>query len=135
MSVRKNIEFTSNVSAIAGEGRYLDITVHASKVLSSWKNSLFSFEWLRPDGSIKDLQELSETEQSKRLLIEELLRTNQPIVKPILGIGMMDNVEIGSGRAEFLTLITQGIEEIQVHIPKACEKDFKPFLINANFKK
>ena len=42
-------------------------------------------------------------------------------------IGMMDNVEIGVGRAELLTLAAAGIETMPVHIPKSSESDFKPF--------
>jgi hypothetical protein len=110
------------------EANYVSISVDSPKVLSSWRESLFSFEWLHPDGRIKKPAELSETERAKRETVEKKLSSNQPIEKPVLGIGIMDNVEIGIGRAEFLTLAANGIRKIDVHIPKSNQGDFKPFL-------
>jgi hypothetical protein len=40
---------------------------------------------------------------------------------------MMENIEIGCGRAEFLTLAAHGLKTMPVHIPKSNESDFKPF--------
>ena len=128
MPIEKNIRYIEN-PAVAGEPeRYHAVTVRVEPVLTSWRHSLFSYEWLRPDGSIKETTELSEGEKPKREAVEELLKSGQPIVKPVLGIGMMDNVEIGSGRAEFLTLAAQGVKEIPVHIQRSCESDFKDFI-------
>ncbi len=129
MPTEKNIRYAENPAALAEPERYSAVTVRVEPVLKSWKHSLFSYEWLRPDGGIKEQSELPEAERSKRRAVEELLENNRPIVKPILGIGMMDNVEIGSGRAEFLTLAALGVREIPVHIPKSCEGDFRPFVV------
>jgi hypothetical protein len=127
MQDKKNIRFIENSAAAGRKDHYVDITVDVMLVLTSWRESLFSFEWLLPDGSIRALRGLPENEQPKREAVEEKLRKGQPIEKPILGIGVLDNVEIGSGRAEFLTLAAHGLTEIPVHIPKSNEKDFKAF--------
>jgi hypothetical protein len=123
-----NITFTQNPIAAEEPNRYLVVAVHVPDIVKSWRDSLFSFEWLRPDGKIKSPSELTESEREKRAGVEQLLRSNTPIPMPILGIGMMDNIEIGSGRAELLTLAAAGLKIIPVHIPKSCESDFKPFL-------
>lgn len=105
----------------------MNIEVDVALVLKSWRLSLFSFEWLRPDGSLKALKELAENEAQKRRLVEEKLKNGIALEKPVLGIGIADNIEIGAGRAEFLTLAAQGIAVIPVHIPAANKSDFKPY--------
>ena len=129
MGNKENIEFIDN--AASGE-HYICVIVDVSCVLKSWRDSLFSFEWLSPEGEIKSSEELSEQEQPKRASVEEKLHNGKPIEKPILGIGLQDNIEIGSGRAEFLTLAAHGLKEIPVHIPKSNESDFKDFLADVN---
>lgn len=125
--IEKNIRFTENPLA-AGEGaRYVTIYIRVADALKSWRGSLFSFEWLRPDGKIKSAAELTPAERDKRAAIEKLLQDGSPVLMPILGIGMMDNIEIGSGRAEFLTLAALGVEIMPVHVPRSNESDFKPF--------
>lgn len=121
------IAYIENPSLRDSGGRYVTVLVSVPAVLKSWKNSLYSFEWLHPDGSFKSLDELPENERSKRRAVEQKLESNEPIEQPVLGIGIMDNVEIGIGRAEFLTLALRGIEQIPVHIPRSGESDFKRY--------
>ncbi len=92
MPTEKNIRYAENPAAQAEPGRYCAVTLRVEPVLKSWKHSLFSYEWLRPDGSIKEPGELPEAEKPKREAVEESIKNNRPIVKPILGIGMMDDV-------------------------------------------
>jgi hypothetical protein len=127
MPTEKNIHFTENPLAAGEPGRYLSVHVRLPDIVKSWRGSLFSFEWLRPDGKIKSAAELKPAEREKRQAVEQLIGSGTAIPMPILGIGMMDNVEIGSGRAELLTLAAAGIEIMPVHIPKSSESDFKPF--------
>lgn len=125
MGVQDRIVFTDRAEFSARPGYFKNIDVEAGAVLESWRLSLFSFEWLRPDGSLRPPEELAEAEAQKRRLVEEKLKNGEPLEKPVLGIGVMDNVEIGAGRAEFLTLAARGVRIIPVHIPAACESDFK----------
>lgn len=128
MSQNQNIRYIDNAALQNSATAYMGVVVDAQKVLASWKDSLFSFEWLTPEGDIRSMEQLPPGEQDKRAGIEERIHQNQPIEKPVLGIGIMDNVEIGIGRAQFLTLIAHGATAIPVHIPKSNESDFKEFL-------
>ena len=128
MNTRDSIVFVDNPALQNRSEDYITRSVHVPDVLKSWKMSLFSFEWLNSDGQIKALNELPPAEQAKRRAVEQKLAASSPIEKPILGIGLTDNVEIGTGRAEFLTLAARGILDIPVHIPLSHESDFKPFL-------
>lgn len=121
-------QFTDNPAASGTDRRYIEIKVDTAKILHSWRKSLFSYEWLEKDGAIKALNSLSESDREKRLAVEEKLQSGQKLPKAILGIGIMDNVEIGSGRAEFLTLAALGVKTLPVHIPQGNESDFKAFL-------
>lgn len=132
MSSKEKICFIDNAALRGGSASYIVVTVDAPQVLESWKNSLFSFEWLLPDGRIRSMEQLSEAEQVKRAGVESKLKSGQPIEKPLLGIGIMDNIEIGSGRAEFLTLLAHGQKTIPVHIPRANESDFKDFITDVD---
>jgi hypothetical protein len=122
--------FTVNPAVKDRDGQYVEMTVRTAAILKSWKSSLMSFEWLLPDGTIRALDELPLKEREKRLTVEAVLRDGRGLPKPVLGIGIMDNVEIGSGRDVFLTLAALGHEHIPVYIPKSCLKDFKAFLIS-----
>ena len=122
-----SIKFVENAQLTGGNDRYLSVIVHTGVVLESWRHSLYSFEWLKPDGTIKSIDELPEHEKPKREAIEQKIKSGKAIERPVLGIGIMDNVEIGLGRAEFLTLAAHGVERIAVHILKSNESDFKLF--------
>ena len=48
---------------VARGERYTTIEIDVGAVLDSWRASLFSYEWILPDGRIKALQELPPGEQ------------------------------------------------------------------------
>ena len=126
-SAISSLKFIDNPVIAARQDRYTTMTIDVGAVLQSWRISLFSYEWLTPDGRIKTLDELPQQEQPKRLDIESRLSTGEAIEKPVLGIGLMENVEIGAGRAVFLTLAAHGCKTIPVHIPVSNAKEFAPF--------
>lgn len=123
-----SIKFHDNKAVLAGQTEYIEITVDMIKTIESWKISMFSHQWLDQGGKIKSINDLPEKEQEKRRAVEAALARGESITKPILGMGIQDNVEIGSGRVELLTLAAKGLQEIPVHIPKSNQKDFKAFL-------
>lgn len=108
--------------------KYVILNVDAGAVLGSWKNSLFSFEWLNAAGGIRTPDDMPMREREKRLEVERSVKSGHALERPILGIGIMDNVEIGAGRAVFLTLAAMGHKTIPVAVPKSNAKDFKPFI-------
>ncbi len=124
----QDIQFIDNQAVQGRREHYLDVVVDTAKILKSWQSSLYSYEWMHSDGRIKTRDELPESEQPKRDQAEEKLKSNETLEKSVLGIGLMENIEIGSGRAIFLTLAAAGVQSIPVHIPKSNEDEFTPFL-------
>ncbi len=127
MTPLPELHFIDNPVTGGQDGRYVTVTIDVRAVLESWRVSLFSYEWLLPDGRIKDLAELPPGEQAKRRMAEDILEKALPVERPILGIGLLENVEIGSGKALFLTLAAHGCKTLPVHIPKSNTKEFEPF--------
>lgn len=128
MNTPPKATFTDNPAIASRREHYLDVTVNVDRILQSWQQSLFSHEWLLSDGRIKTIRELPGTEAHKREKVELDLANGRALITPILGIGLLDNVEIGAAKAEFLTLASMGWHEIPVHIPKSNEADFKSFI-------
>lgn len=124
----EQIEFIDNPAISSRAGSYMSVTVRVDRVLKSWRASLFAHEWMRTDGQLKSGAELSDNERAKREAVEETLSKGRPLEKPVLGIGLLESVEIGVGRAVFLTLAAQGATTVPVHIPASQQKEFKNFL-------
>lgn len=129
MGKPETLSFIDNPIVTGREDRYQTVEIRVDSVLESWRLSLFSYEWVAPDGRIKGLGELPSAEQPKRSAVEDSLKNKKPLEKPILGIGLLENVEIGSGRATFLTLAAHGYETLPVHIPKSNIKEFARFTV------
>lgn len=125
----KDIQFVDNPLVAARSAAYTSVTVNVDRVLSSWKSSTMAFEWLTPKGDIRDSEQLSPSLNAQRQAIEAALADGALIAKPVLGIGIFDNVEIGIGRDVFVTLAAHGIAEMPVHIPRSMERDFRSFVI------
>jgi hypothetical protein len=119
--------FTDNPVILGRVDHYLTIDIAVEAVLQSWRMSLFSYEWVDKNGKIKSAGDLKPEDQERRKAVEIALTHETPLERPVLGIGLLDNVEIGSGRAIFLTLAALGYGTIPVHIPKTHEKEFAPF--------
>ncbi len=123
-----SLHFVDHGSLKGREDRYTVARVNTAAILKSWKASLFSFEWLTPEGGLRSLDELPLHERDKRLKVEKHLAHGDALERPVLGIGILDNVEIGAGRDVFMTLAAQGLKDIEVHIPLSAQKDFAAFL-------
>ena len=122
-------QFCDNKIAVKDPDKYILVDVIVEKVLESWKDSILSFEFLNTDGSMRMDRELSPKNQARRVEVEEKIRANKPLERPILGIGLMDNIEIGSGRDIFMTLCGQGYTITSVHIRKSQEDEFKDYIV------
>ncbi len=120
--------FIDNPATAGRPDAYMAVEVRLAEILSSWRESLFSYEWMRPDGTLKDPGELREREFLQREAAEGKLRAGGPLERPVLGLGISDNIEIGSGKGLLLTLAGLGVTTAPVHIPKTHLKDFRPFL-------
>lgn len=118
-----------NNAAINGrEDKYVCKNINITKALKSWKISLFSFEWLDQEGNIKNRAKLEEREQLKYDVVIDKIKNDEPLERPILGLGLHDNIEIGSKREIFLVLAKKELKTISVHIPLSIEKEFDEYL-------
>ena len=131
MTAPDSLTFIDNPAVAGRADHYVTVTVDVGKVLKSWQVSLFSYEWMLPDGRLKGREDLPEKERPKCAAVEQLLEKRAPLEKPVLGIGILENVEIGVGRATFLTLAAMGVPAVPVHIPRAHSDEFSSFLAKA----
>ena len=123
----KDVAFTNHTSASYSSAKYKTIIVNVEKTVHSWKQSLFSYEWLNKDGTFKEIENLTQKDQERRRQILDNIKNGQALETPILGMGILDNVEIGVGRAVFLTLAIMGATEIPVHVPVSQADFFDKF--------
>ena len=121
--------FCDNKVAVKDPDKYVTVDVALEKVLASWKDSILSFEFLNTDGSLRLDRELSPKNRERRNDIEQNIRDKKVVQRPILGIGLMDNIEIGSGRDVFMTLASQGYSVVSVHIRKAQQDEFTGYIV------
>lgn len=122
------IKLVNNTSLKGREDKFTLMEVNLDKIVSGWKESLFSFEWLTPEGQVKVMKDLSESHAKQYQDIEKQYKQSNPLERPVLGLGMMDNVEIGSRKEVLLTLHTLGVPKLEVHVPNSCIKDFQKFM-------
>lgn len=120
--------FIDNPAIKGREEKFLTCNVAIAPVIASWRDSLFAHEWLKSDGSLKPIAELNDANRQKRLDVEAALKEGKPLPKPVLGLGLTDNVEIGSGKDVLLTLASLSEAIVSVHIPKSHADEFKLFL-------
>ena len=120
--------FIDNPAIKGREDKFLSLNVAIAPIVASWKESLFSHEWLKPDGSVKSLSELNDANRLRRIEVEAALKEGRALPKPVLGLGIMDTVEIGSGKDVLMTLASMSEMTIPVHVPKSHADDFKLFL-------
>ncbi|MFA7277067.1 MAG: hypothetical protein WC043_09735 [Pseudobdellovibrionaceae bacterium] len=122
------LKFSDPESLKGREDRFCEVEVWVAPVLASWSQSMFAHEWLKPDGKIRTLAEMSEAMRNKRRAMESAIDEGQTLMKPVLGVGVLDNIEIGSGRDLFLALAARGVTSIPVYIPRSHKSEFKVFI-------
>lgn len=127
MSVN-SIELCDN-PAIAGRAeRYMTVRVDTARILQSWRESLMAHEWLTPEGTVREPDGMNMLDRDKILKVRKALQSGSSLPRPVLGIGILDNVEIGAGRDVFCVLAAMGASVIDVHIPRSNEAEFVPYL-------
>jgi hypothetical protein len=126
-----SVTFIDNPLIAAKAASYESIVVDTALVLESWRMSLMSHEWLDKNGAIKATKDLKPDYQTQQQGVLSAIKNASAIAKPVLGIGIYENVEIGIGRDVFLTLASLGMAQIPVHIPASMAKEFKPFAVKA----
>lgn len=120
--------FHDNAALNGREDKFITVDALVAPVLASWRESIFAHEWLNQDGKIRNPSEMTETVKSRREDVEKLVESEESLERPVLGIGILDNIEIGAGKDLFLVLASKGIDKISVHIPKTHMEDFRLFI-------
>lgn len=110
--------FEKNPNIENDEKSFITMTINIQKVIESFSHSVFAYEWINIEtGHLKSLSELGQKQKDERLEIENMIKNGHPIPQPILGIGLMDHIEIGTGKAIIMTLAAHEITEMPVHVP------------------
>lgn len=107
---------------------YIDVIVDVPKAIESYRLSLMSFEVLDRDGKVRDDNDLDVAEQATRQHIREKIKNKTPFEKPIIGLGLGDNFEIGIGRSLFTTLAFEGYLGVPVHVRKSHLEHLQTFV-------
>lgn len=117
-----------NPSFEAQKERYEKVCLDSHAVVEAWRRSLFSHEWLYPDGRFRVHADMKESLRLQRVALEAAIKAGKPLDRPLLGLGLIDGVEIAYARAEFLTLAALGVARIEVYIPCADRNVFTTML-------
>lgn len=123
-------QFADHPSLKGREEKFTVAVANVQAVMESWKSSLFSHEWLDNRGELKPEAQMSTKVRDKRMEIEAFLNSSEVIPRPVLGLGILDNVEIGAGKEIFLLLAGKGFSQIEVHVPATQIKELQGFLVD-----
>lgn len=126
----KDPVFTDNPVAVSQPTRYAELVVDATKVLQDWRASLLAHELVDSNGFVKGDEDLTESRLEKRMVIRRKLQSGELLEKPVLGIGMFDNVEVGAGSDVLATLVMEGHTVLPVHVRTSQLGDFAAFKID-----
>lgn len=119
--------FTDNPAALAQPDRYVALMVDAARVLQGWRASLMAHELVDANGLVKGDDDLSESRREKRAAIRRRLQAGEALEKPVLGIGIFDNIEIGAGADTLAALVMEGVSIIPVHVRASQLAEFEIF--------
>lgn len=121
-------QFDDHPSVGANKDAYIDGILDLTKALPSWRQSLLAHKWLTADGAAKPSETLGAEQKAKYDEYESALQNGVPLPKPIIGIGMVDNIEVGSGAAVVLLMAHKGAGTLPVHIRAAQSKKLMKFM-------
>jgi hypothetical protein len=125
---KSTLHFIDNKAIKGREDKFTTVTVSLAPVLAAWKESLFAHEWITKDGLPKPVEQLSDIVREKREAVERHLKEGAMLERPVLGLGILDNLEIGAGKDVLITLAAHHHEIISVHIPTSHMSDFRLFI-------
>lgn len=124
----QTITFTDNPAIESRMERYVTLELSTARVLAGWRSSLMAHEWLDANGHARKPDTLNMLDRDKVLKAEKILESGGALPRPVLGIGIFDNIEIGAGRDIFCLLVLKGTHRFEAHVPRSNEKEFKSYL-------
>lgn len=112
-------QFCDHAVTLNNPDDYVELQVMPNQILQAWRSSMFAHELIAKDGRIKDENDLEGQNLEKYLTAFEALKRGESIEKPLLGIGIYDGVEIGTGREIIVAAFHLGIPNVPIHVRKA----------------
>ncbi len=106
---------------------YVEISLSPDKIMMAWATSLYSYELLNKDGTVKSTGDMMDETLQRYVDAEEKLRRGEGVSKPIIGIGIMEGIEIGIGREIVAAAKALGVKEIPVYVRKAQVDEIKSY--------
>ncbi len=103
--------------------KFVTMDLETDKLLYLWGGSIVSFEWLK-EGRPKSKENLSDGLRERFEECEKALLNNKEIEQPLLGVGIFNGVEIGTGRATLCVFAAHKVPTIKCSIMKSMEKEF-----------
>ncbi len=122
-------KFIDHPNVASNKDAYIDGVLDIAKALPSWQQSLLAYKWLTSEGHAKPLDTLGGEQRTRYDEALALLSSGKPLQKPIIGIGMVDNIEVGSGAAIVVLMAHKGITQIPVHIRAGMAKKLMKFMV------
>lgn len=125
-STDQNFKWVSCKGAQDNPDKYVVMQLDLSKLVDSWAMSIVAHEWLK-NGKLKTHKDLQDHLQEEWTTAFEHAQSAKTLVRPILGIGVLDNVEIGTNRAILSVADHLELPSIEVLVPKAMKDLFVTF--------
>jgi|GEM_PF-3608030 len=98
------------------------------KILHLWSSSMFSYELLDKNKQVKAVEDMKPDTQQKYKQVIDAIQSSQSIEIPIIGIGMIDGIEIGLGRESIAACDVLGIDTIPVYVRQSQKDEIEVLL-------
>jgi len=121
-------KFCDHAVVMASPDDYVEMTCNPNDILGAWSLSMFAHELLNKDGSVKLDKDMVEPTLGKYIDAVETLKRGENIAKPVIGIGIMDGVEIGIGREIIAACSILDVDKIPFYVRKAQADEIKQML-------
>ncbi len=116
--MNENITFYNHEVVQRAPDDYVEMMLSPQDILQAWRDSMFSFDLLDNDGQVKSKDKMNSDILQKYLDVTDAIKRGEDTPKPILGIGIMDNIEIGIGREIVAATAVANIPTIPIHVRK-----------------
>jgi hypothetical protein len=107
---------------------YIEMTFNPALILKAWALSMFAHEILTHEGDIRDEKNMNEATLAKFLQAQDAFKKGEKIPKPIIGVGIMDNIEIGIGRETVAAALALNIRELPIHTRQGQAEEVKSLI-------
>jgi ferritin-like metal-binding protein YciE len=106
---------------IAKDKAYIIMHADIDKLVSSWRSSIVAHEWV-VKGQFRTPEEMKPHILEEWQEVYDQFKSSDTLERPILGLGVLDNVEIGTNRAILSVAHHLGADVIDVLVPESLEE-------------